>query len=130
MDHSSIRSYHKTRDCNAILSISSTRGVTVAINGVSYEQVYFNIRRPISTFIRGTFIISLSKHGYLRIGSTVHSKVDIFFKPPKELRVNIEHVTPWYDDGVWFDGNLLAALYPDGSVRVIAIKDVNLSKHK
>jgi hypothetical protein len=114
-----IISYNKTLDCNAVLSISKVKGTMLSVNGIVHDQTYFNIRRPLTVCTVGTFIISLGKHGMIRIGSTVHSKVDMFFKPPKELRCNVEHVTPWYDDGAWFNGDELVIMYPEGSVRVI-----------
>jgi hypothetical protein len=122
VSHKAILSYNKTLDCNAVLGISSARGTMISINGICHEQIYFNIRRPLTVFTRGTFILSLNKHGVIRIGSTVHSKVDIFFKPTKDHKCDIAHVTPWYDDGIWFDGNSLVTLYPEGTVRVISIK--------
>lgn len=119
VNDSKIISYNKTLDCNAVLSISKVKGTMLSVNGVVHEQAYFNIRRPLTVCTVGTFIISLGKHGMLRIGSTVHSKVDMFFKPPKDLRCNVAHVTPWYDDGAWFNGDELVVMYPEGSVRVI-----------
>ena len=119
VNDSRIISYNKTLDCNAVLSISRVKGAMLSVNGIVHDQTHFNVRRPLTVCTVGTFIISLGRHGMLRIGSTVHSKVDMFFKPPKDLRCNVAHVTPWYDDGVWFNGDELVAMYPEGSVRVI-----------
>jgi hypothetical protein len=113
----SILSYNKLRDCGAVVSVSN-RGTAVTVNSIVHSQIHYNLRRPLTVFTKGTFVISLNKQGLIRIGSTVHSGVDIRFT---QTTAKVTSVIPWYDDGIWFDGSTLAVLHPEGSVRVIRI---------
>jgi len=124
----SIRTYTKDRDLLAILNISTSGGKKVSGQTISSilvqePQKSFNIVRPITSIIRGTLVIFLTKYGSVRMRSLIHDAVGGDFPPLEGMTANIDTVMPWYDRGIYFDGIKLATLYPNGQVVVRIIKD-------
>ena len=76
----------------------------------------FNMVRPLTSIIKGTFVISLTKYGRVKIFSKIHENVVVEYKPPADKTIFVDHVLPWYSNGIFFNGETLAVLYPDGTV--------------
>lgn len=112
-----IRSYSKSLDCVPILTVSPGIGQTIT-SILTAESKVFNAIRPVTSIVKGTFVIFLTKYGVVIIRSKIHDYIHIEFKPPKDKKVDIDTILPWYDNGIFFNGEKLAVLYPDGSVIV------------
>lgn len=114
-----IRSYSKTLDCTPILSIdtSGSRIIGQTITSIiTSDSKLFNATRPLTSMVKGTFVIFLTKYGTVKICSRIHDNTVLEFKCPKGKSTNIDKVIPWYDRGIFFDGKTLAVLYPEGTV--------------
>jgi hypothetical protein len=128
-----LRSYTKDRECLAIVNISSSGGSKVCaqtINGLfmpgpteNFNDKQLIIMRPLTSIIRGPLVFFLTKYGVLKIRSTIHDNVNIDLPILKGMSANINHLTPWYNRGIYFDGKTCAVLYPNGSVLVRVIKE-------
>lgn len=123
-----LRSYTKDRELLAIVNISTSGGRKICaqtINGIfssklseSLEGKQLIIMRPLTSIIKGALIFFLTKYGTLKIRSIIHDGVDINLPVLKGMHANIDHLTPWYNRGIYFDGKTCAVLYPNGAVLV------------
>lgn len=114
-----IRSYSKTLDCTPVLSITTSGDKILAqtiSNIITSDSKVFNDVRPLTSTVKGTFVIFLSKYGKVKICSRIHDKELIEYKPPENVQIYINHMLPWYSNGIFFDGKKLAILYPNGMV--------------
>ena len=104
---------------------SGDKTIVQTINGVTLIEckalgrkhaVVMNVHRPVTSKVKGSFIFALDKYGRTRIISTVKRQLEIVFKQPKDMTCYINAVTPWYDNGIYFNGNELAIFYTNGTI--------------
>lgn len=123
----SLQSYWEIESAFPILCIDNSGDKTIVqtINGVTMIQckaqgknnsVVMNVHRPTTSKVKGSFIFALDKYGRTRIISTVKRQMEILFKQPKGMTCYINAVTPWYDNGIHFNGEELAILYTNGVI--------------
>ena len=128
-----LRSYTKDRELLAIVNISTSGGRKMCVQSVNglfvpaptenFNDKQLIIMRPLTSIISGPLVFFLTKYGTLKIRSTIHDDINIDLPILKGMTANIDHLPPWYNRGIYFNGKMLAALYPNGSVLVRVVKE-------
>lgn len=111
------KTFVKTRDPLAVLNIgtSGPKYIMQTINDVTFDERLLNVGRVLCSAVKGTIVISLTKYGVIQMS---FMGANSFYPAPEGVTCELDHLLPYYKDGIWIseDASAFAVMYPDGRV--------------
>lgn len=104
----------KTRDPVAVLNIAAN-GAMQTINDVTVDDRFLNTGRILCSAAKGTIVVNLTKYGVIQMS---FMGANSFYPVPEGVTCDVDHILPYYKDGVWIsdDAGAFAVMYPDGRI--------------
>lgn len=114
------RTFVKTRDPLAVLNVSTSgadKYIIQTVNDVTFDERLLNTGRPLTSAVKGTMVVTLSKYGVI---SLCFMGANSFYPPPEGVTCEVNDILRHYKDGIWIsdDASEIVVMYPDGRICV------------